>query len=239
MSPHRGVFVTGTDTGVGKTLVACCLLEILSAGGIGTGAFKPVAAGARRTPEGWRNEDAERLMEHSSVAFDYAQVNPVTLPDAVAPHIAAARVGVDLAIPPLLRAFQALDRRAEFIVTEGAGGWLVPLCRGESLADLAAAIGSPVLLVVGLRLGCLNHALLTVEAIRRRGLELAGWVGNCLDPAMPELDANVATLDEAVEAPRLGLVPWIEAADHATRVIRAIDAMDLDQIRALLAKPLI
>ena len=239
MSPRRGVFVTGTDTGVGKTLVACCLLEILSAGGISTGAFKPVAAGARQTPDGWRNDDAERLMEHSSVAFDYGRVNPVTLPDAVAPHIAAARVGVDLEIPPLVRAYEALSRRAECIVTEGAGGWLVPLGHGESMADLAAAIGSPVLLVVGLRLGCLSHTLLTVEAIRRRGLEMAGWIGNCLDPAMPEFDANVATLDEAVESPRLGLVPWIEAADHATRVARAMDAMDPDQIRNLFAKALI
>jgi dethiobiotin synthetase len=230
------VFVTGTDTGVGKTLVACCVLEILNAGGITTGAFKPVAAGARQTAEGWRNEDAERLMEHSSVAFDYARVNPVTLPDAIAPHIAAARAGVDLEIPPLLRAYRALGRRAECIVTEGAGGWLVPLGRGETMADLAAAIGAPVLLVVGMRLGCLNHTLLTVEAIRQRGLELAGWIGNCLDPAMPELDANVATLDEALEAPRLGLVPWIKAADHATRVTRAVAAMNLDQIRRLLSK---
>lgn len=239
MNPGRGIFVTGTDTGVGKTLVACCLLEILGASGISTGAFKPVAAGARQTPEGWRNEDAEQLMAHSSVAFDYAQVNPVTLPDAIAPHIAAARVGVDLEIAPLLRAHRAIGRRAECVVTEGAGGWLVPLSRGKSMADLAAAIGSPVLLVVGLRLGCLNHTLLTVEAIRRRGLEFAGWIGNCLDPAMPERDANVATLDEAVEAPRLGLVPWIEAEDHASLVTRAIAAIDLDRIRTLFAKLLI
>lgn len=239
MSPGRGIFVTGTDTGVGKTLVACCLLEILSAAGIRTGAFKPVAAGARHTSEGWRNEDAERLIEHSSAAFDYAEVNPVTLPDAVAPHIAAARAGMDLEIPPLLRAYQAMGRRAECIVTEGAGGWLVPLGRGETMADLATAIGSPVLLVVGLRLGCLNHALLTVEAVRRRGLEVAGWVGNCLDPAMPELDANVATLDDVLGAPRLGLVPWIEAEDHASLVTRAVDAIDLDRIEALFAKPLI
>jgi dethiobiotin synthetase len=235
MSP-AGIFVTGTDTGVGKTLVACALLEMLNADGISTGAFKPVAAGARQTPEGWRNEDAELLMARSSVSLDYAQVNPVTLPQPVAPHIAAARVGVELEIPALVGAFDALARRARFVVSEGAGGWLVPLGRGESMADLAAALGCPVMLVVGMRLGCLNHALLTVRDIRRRGLALAGWIGNCMDPAMPELDANVATLDERIDAPRLGLVPWIPAIDHGQRIARAVAALDADRIRDSIAK---
>ena len=139
MSP-AGIFVTGTDTGVGKTLVACALLEMLNADGISTGAFKPVAAGARQTPEGWRNEDAELLMARSSVSLDYAQVNPVTLPQPVAPHIAAARVGVELEIPALVGAFDALARRARFVVTEGAGGWLVSFMNVLPLV-LGAAVG--------------------------------------------------------------------------------------------------
>ena len=165
-----GVFVTGTDTGIGKTLIACALIDGLSRAGIDTGAFKPIAAGGRRTPAGWRNDDAERLMEYSNVALTYKEINPVALPEAIAPHIAAARTGVELSIPALVRDYETLRQRADFVVTEGAGGWLVPLNDRHSMADLAAALGSPVLLVVGMRLGCLNHALLTVEDIRRRGL---------------------------------------------------------------------
>lgn len=225
-----GVFVTGTDTGIGKTLIACALIDGLIQSGIDTGGFKPIAAGGYKTPAGWRNDDAERLMEHGSVALHYAQINPVALPEAIAPHIAAARAGVELSIPALVRDFEALRQRADCVVIEGAGGWLVPLDDRHSMADLAAAIGSPVLLVVGMRLGCLNHALLTVADIRRRGLPFAGWIANCVDPAMAELAANIATLDQAIPSPRLGLVPWLEDTDHAARVAGAASALDIKQI---------
>jgi len=225
-----GVFVTGTDTGIGKTLIACALIDGLSRAGIATGAFKPIAAGGRRTPAGWRNDDAERLMEYSNVALTYKEINPVALPEAIAPHIAAARNGIELSIPTLVRDYETLRQRADLVVTEGAGGWLVPLNDRHSMADLAAALGSPVLLVVGMRLGCLNHALLTVEDIRRRGLPLAGWIANCLDPAMAELEANIATLDRAIPSPRLGLVPWLKQTDHAARVTGAAAGLDIKQI---------
>ncbi|MGB5621062.1 MAG: dethiobiotin synthase [Gammaproteobacteria bacterium] len=225
-----GVFVTGTDTGIGKTLIACALIDRLVQAGIDAGGFKPIAAGGYRTPTGWRNEDAERLMEHGSVALDYAQINPIALPEAIAPHIAAARSGVELSIPALVRDYAALRQLADCVVIEGAGGWLVPLDDRHSMADLAAALGSPVLLVVGIRLGCLNHALLTVADIRRRGLPFAGWIANCIDPAMAELEANIATLDQAIPSPRLGLVPWLDDRDHAARVAGAAAALDIERI---------
>jgi dethiobiotin synthetase len=238
MNSAHGVFVTGTDTGIGKTLIACAVLDLLGKAGVSTCGFKPVAAGARLTAQGLRNDDAEQLMAHSSVALEYEEINPVVLKEAIAPHIAADHAGVEIRIDALARHYEALTARARHVVVEGAGGWLVPLGGGKSVADLATALGAPVVLVVGLRLGCLNHALLTAEDIRRRGLTLLGWVANSVDPAMPEQEANIATLDEAIPAPRLGHVPWLEEADQATRVARASTCLNPESFRHLSAKPL-
>ena len=238
MNSGHGVFITGTDTGIGKTLIACAVLDLLGKAGASTCGFKPVAAGARLTPQGLRNDDAEQLMIHASVALEYEEVNPVVLTEAIAPHIAAERAGVEIRIDALVRHYEALSARARHVVIEGAGGWLVPLGGGKSVADLAAALGAPVVLVVGLRLGCLNHALLTAEDIRRRGLTLLGWVANGVDPAMPEQAANIATLDEAIPAARIGQVPWLDDADHATRVARASACLNPDSFRHLSSKPL-
>lgn len=210
----RLVFVTGTDTEVGKTYASCALLAAARAHGLIAAALKPVASGCERTPDGLRNDDALRLLAASNAGQDYAAVNPVALEPAIAPHIAAARTGEELSLARLLPAVAALRRvPADFALVEGAGGWLTPLNAEESLADLAEAARLPVVLVVGLRLGCLNHALLTAAHVRASGLPLVGWIGNCLTPEMPYLDENLAYLREHLDAPLLGVLPYAPGAE--------------------------
>lgn len=205
-------FITGTDTGVGKTLVAAALLRAAGARGLRTIGIKPVAAGCERRDGQWVNADALLLQAGATVRLDYAQVNPVALRTAMAPHLAAAQDGVTLGAADLVAHCRELARAGhDLLLAEGAGGWLVPLNERETMADVAAALGWPVILVVGMRLGCLNHALLTAGAIRGAGLPLAAWVANSAGPAMAALDANIATLDERLGAPRLGALPWLGA----------------------------
>lgn len=212
MSP-RGVFVAGTDTGVGKTLVAAALLHAATAQGRRCAGVKPVAAGCELDDGCWVNEDALLLKAAASLPLDYAAVNPVALVPAIAPHIAAAQAGLVLEVAALAAAVERVRaQEPELLVVEGAGGWLVPLSERETMADLAAQLGLPVVLVVGLRLGCLNHALLTARSIAAAGLPLAGWVGNTLDPAMPVRDENLATLRTLLPAPCLGVIPDLGAA---------------------------
>ena len=203
-------FVTGTDTGVGKTLVANALLKAARDEGMTTLGLKPVAAGCYLRDDTWVNEDAWELLQHSSVAATYADINPVALREPMAPHIAAEREGVTLAAEPLVTHCREQATRAEFCVVEGAGGWQVPLNAGESMADIAVGIGAPVILVAGMRLGCINHSLLTIAAIEAAGLELAGWVANHIDPDMAVATENVATLEERISAPLLGVIPVME-----------------------------
>ena len=205
----RSFFVTGTDTGVGKTLVTAALLRRLRESGITVAGMKPVAAGAVAGPEGPANEDALLLQSESSVRHPYALVNPWLFTPAIAPHIAAAEAGVVIDTDRIVRAHDMLRTTADVVLAEGAGGFLVPLDARRSFADLPGLLGMEVLLVVGLRLGCLNHALLTSDAIAARGYRLAGWVGNCIDPAFARRDANIATLTEMIAAPCLGIVPWL------------------------------
>ena len=215
-APRRssGLFVTGTDTGVGKTRVACALAAALAARGLRVAAMKPVASGCLAHPEGWRSEDALALQAAANVSAPYALVNPCALSEPVAPHLAAGPGGIPL--PPLLEAFRELAARAEAVVVEGVGGFRVPLDEQRDTADLAAALGLPVVLVVGLRLGCLNHALLTAEAVAARGLDLAGWVANRPWPEPMAREAeNVATLERLLPAPRLGLLPHRPEASPA------------------------
>lgn len=205
----RSFFVTGTDTGVGKTLITAALLRRLRESGLAVAGMKPVAAGTVAGPEGPANADALLLQSEASVRHPYAIVNPWLFEPAIAPHIAAAEAGVVIDTDRIVQAHQTLCASADIVLAEGAGGFLVPLDARRSFADLPGLLGMEVLLVVGLRLGCLNHALLTFDAITARGLALAGWVGNCIDPGFARHDANVATLAAALNAPCLGIVPWL------------------------------
>jgi dethiobiotin synthetase len=203
----RTWFVTGTDTEVGKTAVSCALLEAAGTRGLRTAAVKPVAAGCDRLG---RNEDALQLLDSMTEALEYGQVNPVALREAVAPHIAAHREGRELQVERLAAACrEVMNCGADLVLVEGAGGWRVPLGPRETLADLARELGVEVVLVVGMRLGCINHALLTAEAIRGDGLELAGWVANQCGPRMACHAENLDTLRDLIGAPLLGEVPRI------------------------------
>ncbi|MBV7539531.1 dethiobiotin synthase [Acidovorax sp. sic0104] len=203
-----GCFVTGTDTGVGKTLVSAGLLHALAPHHRHVVGMKPVAAGLVPWGEDWASEDAIALRSASTLAVAPELDNPVLLPDPLSPHIAAARAGVQIDIDAIVRSYQALAAQADAVVVEGAGGFLVPLTDTLTGADLAQALALPVVLVVGLRLGCLNHALLTAEAIRARGLTLAGWVANRMDPGMEAAGDNIAFLRTRLGAPMLAEVPY-------------------------------
>jgi len=213
--PAFSCFVTGTDTGVGKSLVASALLWRQAAQGRRVVGMKPVAAGAQWRDGAWHNEDVDLLAAAGSVAATADQICPYLLERPLAPHIAAALAGVALSAEVLLRAYRRLGERAEAVVVEGVGGFRVPLAAGFDTADLAAQLGLPVVLVVGMRLGCLNHAALTAEAIAARGLRLAGWVANHIDPQMAEPERNRAALAQLLPAPCLGVLPWLAPAAPA------------------------
>jgi dethiobiotin synthetase len=204
-------FVTGTDTEVGKTAVSCALLEAARVAGLRTAAVKPVAAGC--DAQG-RNEDALQLMASMTEQLDYAQVNPVALAAAVAPHIAAAEEGRRLQASRLAGICRGvMSGSADLVLIEGAGGWRVPLSPRETLADLARELQVGVLLVVGMRLGCINHALLTAEAVHRDGLPLVGWVANQAGERMQRHAENLDTLQRLLPAPLLGELPHLDPWD--------------------------
>ena len=206
----RGIFVTGTDTGVGKTVVAAGLVRLAAAGGRRVVGLKPIASGAQRTPEGLRNDDALALTAASSVALPYALTNPLCFEPPIAPHIAAAEAGVTISLTALADWYARATAAAELAIVEGAGGWRVPLHPEGFLSDLPEQLGLDVLLVVGLRLGCLNHARLTFEAISRSGrCRCAGWIGNRIDPDFARLDENLATLERLLGGPPLALIPTV------------------------------
>lgn len=208
-------FVTGTDTGVGKTLVAAALLHKCRELGKTAVGMKPVAAGCEiRNGRPW-NEDVEALIAASEAGTDRALINPYLFDAAIAPHIAAAEAGVNIDLEHLADCFAQLCRQADAMVVEGAGGFLVPLGEGIDSGDLARRLGLPVLLVVGMRLGCINHALLTQEAIAARGLTLAGWIANRVDPDMERFDENLAALKQRLRAPLLGVIPRLDRPDAA------------------------
>jgi len=204
-------FVTGTDIGVGKTLVASALVHLLRARGVRAVGMKPVAAGASWRDGHWSNEGVERLAEVGSFPLPSTALCPYLLEPAVAPHIAAELSGVTLRLEPMLQTYEALATWADVVVVEGVGGFRVPLSAGFDSADLALELGLPVLLVVGLRPGCLNHALLTAEALASRGLKLLGWVANQIDRDMRMADRHVDALRQRLAAPCVGSVPWLAA----------------------------
>lgn len=220
---NAAFFVTGTDTDVGKTTIAAGLLRAARLAGLSTAAVKPVASGCEAGADGLRNSDALALLAECSLPLSYAEVNPFAFAPAIAPHLAAREAGVELKVAALADAVQTvLAQQADFTLVEGAGGWRVPLGEQATLADLPVALDLPVILVVGVRLGCINHALLTAEAIARDGLRLAGWVANVLDPQTSRLDDNLRTLTERLAAPCLGRVPRLEQAGAAA-VARHLD----------------
>lgn len=201
-----GLFITGTDTGVGKTVVARLIVRSLVATGVRVAVMKPVAAGGIMTQQGLRNEDALGLMADCNVVMPYATVNPYCLPSPVSPHLAAREVGVTIELATLQQHLRALRAAADYVIVEGAGGWLAPLNDSQFVSDLALALELPVILVVGLRLGCLNHALLSAAAIRARGATLAGWIGNHIDVGFARLPENVRTLQQHLGMPPIAIV---------------------------------
>ena len=209
----QAYFIAGTDTDVGKTTIAAGLLHAARQLGLSTLAAKPVASGCVVPAKGLRNSDALALIDESSVKLPYEAVNPFAFEPAIAPHVAAREAGVALSVPALRDAMQqVLAQHADFTLIEGAGGWRVPLSDHANLSDLAIALKLPVILVVGVRLGCINHALLSAEAIARDGLQLAGWVANIVDPRTSRLEENLSSLAERLPAPCLGRVPWLKQA---------------------------
>lgn len=206
-------FITGTDTDAGKTLVASGLLAAAKAKGLSTAAVKPVAAGCESTADGMRNSDALALLAQCTRPLSYDQVNPIALAPPIAPHIAAQEAGRMLNVDRLVGLCRGvMAERADLTVIEGAGGWRVPLNPSHTLADLAKALNAPVILVVGMKLGCISHALLTFEAIVRDGLPVVGWVANCIDPHMQVLEQNIHSLQSRLPVPLLGVVPHLADA---------------------------
>jgi dethiobiotin synthetase len=217
----KGFFITGTDTDVGKTRIAAGLLHVLAARGHTTAAMKPVSAGCYNStcdlhPDNMRNlrnDDALILQRHATLALPYEQVNPYAYAAAIAPHIAAAQTGHAIDILHIKKLFDDMAQRVDSVVVEGAGGWLVPINDHETMANVARALALPVILVVGMRLGCLSHALLSIESIAHHGLPLAGWVANTLNPEFTPLQHNIDALRARINAPLLGVVPHLENVD--------------------------
>lgn len=208
----KGYFITGTDTGVGKSLVAAALIRQQATLGLRVAGMKPVASGCYPTAEGLRNDDAVLLSQQATVRHPYSRVNPYAFAPPIAPHLAAKAEGISIELPLLVTAYQQLAAQSDVVIVEGAGGWRVPIGRNGSLSDLPEALELDVILVVGLRLGCLNHALLTCEAILGGGRSrLAGWIGNGIDPGFSPLDGNLETLRQRLPAPCLGIIPPLAA----------------------------
>lgn len=204
-----GYFITGTDTGIGKTVVSCALLHRFAASGKRVVGMKPIVAGREKGQ--W--VDVDLLRAASNIQMSHEQANPYAFIPPIAPHIAAQQAGISIDLSVIQQASMALQKFADIVIAEGAGGFLVPLDDQRDGADLAQALNFPVILVVGLRLGCLNHALLTAQAIRASGSQLAGWVANCIDPDMLELEMNINTLKQRLNCPLLGVLPFKSGVD--------------------------
>lgn len=219
-------FIAGTDTGVGKTLITSALVHRYAQAGLRSVGMKPVAAGCDWQDGHLLSEDVVQLVAASNVAVDLDLINPYAFVPPIAPHIAAEKAGVSIELPVIRQAYETLQAEVDSVMVEGVGGFCVPLGADIDTADLAQALGLPVLLVVGMRLGCINHAMLTLEAIQARGLRLSGWVANCIDPEMAALDDNIAALRQRLPAPCLGIVPALGAADFRL----AATYLQLDQL---------
>lgn len=211
----RGYFVTGTDTDVGKTTFAVALIHALRQRGLNVAAMKPVAAGGDSIDGRCLNADVLALSRAANIQADLSIMNPYAFSHPIAPHIAAAQAGEKIDLENIVSAYTQLATQADVVVVEGAGGLCVPLNAQDNIADLAAALDLPIILVVGMRLGCLNHALLTAEVMAHRGLKWAGWVANILDPDMPMLEENIATLASGLPPPNFGRLHKNKRAAHS------------------------
>lgn len=218
-------FVTGTDTGVGKTLTSCALLHAFATQGKRVAGMKPVAAGC---DEDGLNEDVKKLRAATNIMATLGQINPYSFIHPVAPHIAAHNAGVRINFDRILESYNELASQSELVIVEGAGGFQVPLNDTQDSADLAVALGLPIIVVVGMRLGCLNHALLTVRAINDCGLKCAGWVANVLDAGMTALDENILALQQRIDAPLLGKIPH-QATPDAREMSKLLNLSLLDE----------
>ncbi len=209
----QSYFVIGTDTNVGKTYVASALVKHFAAQGFKTVGMKPVASGCELNEKSELiNEDVTALTSASNINAELDLINPYRFVPAIAPHIAAEQTGVEIDLTVIIRAYEKLKDLAEVVIVEGAGGFCVPLNQSETLADLAVQLNIPMILVVGMRLGCINHALLTVEAIQARGLQLAGWVANEIEPDFTMFDENLSSLQQRIAAPCISVVKWESSA---------------------------
>ncbi len=217
----QGYFITGTDTECGKTEITLGLMQLLQSQGKLVLGMKPIASGAIPMTDGLRNADAQRILRQASVPLQYDLVNPFAFEPPIAPHVAAERAGADISFGRILECHRELCNRADMVIVEGVGGWRVPLGSDGGVSDLAKIMNLPVVLVVGVKLGCINHALLSVDSINSSGLILAGWVANVMDPEMLELDASIAALQQSIVAPCLGVVPHLvqpTASEVASRL---------------------
>ncbi len=221
----HGVFVTGTNTGIGKTIVSASLLAALNTAGVRAVGMKPVASGCENTTHGLRNADAELLRAHSAGTSAYELINPYALPEAIAPHLAAQTAGIQIDIKPIAQAYATLSANSDMVVVEGVGGWAVPLSWRLMQVDVARALNLPIILVVGLRLGCINHALLTARAIAADGGTLLGWIANRIDPEMQRADDNLTTLRERLRAPCLGVLPFADDPDPSKLALELADTV--------------
>ena len=204
-----GFFITGTDTDVGKTEISLGLIKHLQDQDLRVAAMKPIASGCQMTTDGLRNNDALRLQQAASRSFPYEMINPYAFEPAIAPHIAACYCETKIDLDVIAKHFNQLTQNTDLVIVEGAGGWRVPINEFQDISDLAATLQLPVILVVGMRLGCINHALLSADAISQRGLPFAGWIANQIDPEMSALEENIATIQQRLEAPLLGRIPYL------------------------------
>ncbi|WP_416412924.1 dethiobiotin synthase [Pantoea sp. App145] len=202
-------FITGTDTEVGKTVASGALLQAASAAGLTTAGYKPVASGCEVTAEGIRNSDALALQRYSSLALRYEQVNPLAFIEPTSPHIVSAEEGRPIEFAQLSAGLRQLEQQAEWVLVEGAGGWFTPLSATQTYADWVIAEQLPVILVVGIKLGCINHAMLTAAAVRASGLSLAGWIANDIQPPGKRHQEYLTTLRQRIDAPCLGEIPYL------------------------------
>jgi len=210
----KGYFITGTDTSIGKSWCAAALIWKLRQQGYTVTGMKPIASGCVETAEGLRNEDALLLQQLSSIPMPYDEINPYAFEPAIAPHIAAKQAGIHIDLDVIKQHFKTLSTHSDFTVVEGVGGWQVPLNNQQTIADLAITLELPVIMVVGLRLGCINHALLTANQIQQSGSHLAGWIANSIEPDMSEQLSNIETLRDMISAPLLGTTPYLKQFDQ-------------------------
>jgi len=202
-----GFFITGTDTGIGKTTATLRLMKAVSRAGYSVAAMKPVASGCEKTPKGLRNHDALQLIEASTVTLPYKLVNPYAFEPGIAPHLAAKAANIAIEIDPIVQCYQEISKQVDIVFVEGVGGWKVPIDESRTMVDVAAALALPVVLVVGIRLGCLNHALLSYESIAHGQHSLRGWVANCIERDMPFSDENITYLEKHLRQPPLTTIP--------------------------------